>query len=334
MFLSIGTALALIPLGVYAYRDLSLKFGIPFKIDLPEKPHPKWIVPIGVDEERSELVLDFSKTPHVCLGGGTRFGKSNLLNSIIVSLTRNSPEDVTFTLIDLKGGLEFGAYESMTQVVSIAYEPEEALVSLSNVYTQMRLVQEKLRSKGLRKTSEKKHFIIIDEVGELNPSEAVDSEEKKLKRACQAYMSKISRLGAGLGFNLILATQYPTGDVLPRQCKQNSDAKICFRVQSSVASKVVLDEVGAEELPTVKGRALFQRGVERYTVQVYRVSEQQIRNTIQQNKRNTLLREVLHHEEAPERATRENTFILEETLFSNEDTTIEDQLFREDEEHK
>lgn len=31
-------------------------------------------------------------------------------------------------------------------------------------------------------------------------------------------MSQISRLGAGLGFRLILATQLPTWDVIPRQC--------------------------------------------------------------------------------------------------------------------
>lgn len=67
-----------------------------------------------------------------------------------------------------------------------------------------------------------RHFVIIDEVGELNPQEAVTKEERQLKEQCQTYMSQIARLGAGLGFRRVLATQYPTGDVIPRQCKQNS----------------------------------------------------------------------------------------------------------------
>ena len=87
-----------------------------------------------------------------------------------------------------------------------------------------------------------RYFIIVDEVGELNPAEAVTKEEKLLKQQCQTIMSKIARIGAGLGFRQILATQYPTGDVIPRQCKQNSDAKLSFRVQSAIASRVVLDE--------------------------------------------------------------------------------------------
>ncbi|WP_075620395.1 hypothetical protein [Paenisporosarcina indica] len=45
-----------------------------------------------------------------------------------------------------------------------------------------------------------RYFIIIDEVGELNPIEAVTREERQLKEECQTYMSQIARLGAGLGF--------------------------------------------------------------------------------------------------------------------------------------
>lgn len=80
-------------------------------------------------------------------------------------------------------------------------------------------------------------------------------------------MSQIARLGAGLGCRQILATQYPTRDVIPRQCKQNSDAKLSFRVQSATASRVVLDEIGAESLPQIKGRAIYQTADKREILQ-------------------------------------------------------------------
>lgn len=121
---------------------------------------------------------------------------------------------------------------------------------------------------------------IIDEVGELNPLEAVTKEEKKLKQECQTYMSQIARLGAGLGFRQILATQYPTGDVIPRQCKQNSDAKISFRVQSATASRVVLDETGAENLPQIKGRAIYQTANKREILQTPLITSEIIQHSI------------------------------------------------------
>ena len=93
-------------------------------------------------------------------------------------------------------------------------------------------------------------------------------------------MSQIARLGAGLGFRQILATQYPTGDVIPRQCKQNSDAKLSFRVQSATASRVVLDEEGAELLPQIKGRAIYQTADKREILQTPLITSDIIINTI------------------------------------------------------
>lgn len=194
---------------------------------------------------------DFEESPHFVLGSATRYGKSNFLNMLIVTLLLTQGENVSFTLIDLKGGIEFGDYENLKQVKRIAYESEEAREALGEAVEDMKRKQQELRGNGFRKIQEAgdkvRHFIIIDEVGELNPDEAVGKEDKRLKEGCQLYMSKIARLGAGLGFRQVLATQYPTGDVIPRQCKQNSDAKLCFRVQDGTASRVVLGREGAEQ---------------------------------------------------------------------------------------
>lgn len=317
MLFAIGTTMTVIAISGYIMRDLHFEYGLPYKIDLVANPREDWQVPIGVNEQREQILLDFAKTPHVSLGGGTRYGKSNLLNSMIVSLLTSKPRDVKFTLIDLKGGIELGGYETVKQVTGVAYEPAEALEMLSRVYTLMKDTQAELRRSKRRKVTDKKHFVIIDEVGELNPAEAIDKEEKQLKVACQRYMSQIARLGAGLGFHLILATQYPTGDVLPRQCKQNSDAVISFRVRSAVASKVILDQQGAETLPDIKGRAIFIQGTNTHIVQTYRINEQLIRHTIKNNKRKVRQHVQLPEVKTAEPAPREDTFIIEETRFSD-----------------
>jgi DNA segregation ATPase FtsK/SpoIIIE, S-DNA-T family len=289
-----------------------------------------WEIVFGETRERKSLIFhDFEKIPHLCLGGATRYGKSNLVNCIINSLIRQQPENVKLHLVDLKGGVELCDYENIKQTVSIAYEPEEALETLENAYNLMREKQRILKAAGKKNVVEagitERHFVIIDEVGELNPDEAVDKKdirkdgvlihksEKTIKEECQKYMSQIARLGAGLGFRLILATQYPTGDVIPRQCKQNSDAKLCFRVQSGVASRVVLDSEGAEALPQIKGRAIYQTADKRIIVQTPLITPEIIQQTIGPyiipNKGGEIVEKV-------EREARKNTFELEETGLS------------------
>jgi DNA segregation ATPase FtsK/SpoIIIE, S-DNA-T family len=277
-----------------------------------------WRVVFGATRDRNKLIFhDFEKIPHICFGGATRYGKSNLINCIINSLLRQQPDNVKFHLIDLKGGVELCDYENIRQTVSIAYEPEEALETLEHAYNLMKKKQEILKKSGKKKVEDtgitERHFIIIDEVGELNPDEAISKEEKALKKECQKYMSQISRLGAGLGFRLILATQYGTGDIIPRQCKQNSDAKLCFRVQSGVASRVVLDSEGAEALPRIKGRAIYQMADERVIVQTPLITDEDIKETITPyiiEKKEVVTVETLKQK------TRTDSFKLEETRLS------------------
>ena len=71
-------------------------------------------------------------------------------------------------------------------------------------------------------------------------------------------LSYIATVSGGLGFRLILATQYPTVTSIPSVVKQMSDAKLGFRLPTYKASEVVLDESGLETLPSLPGRAIYK----------------------------------------------------------------------------
>jgi len=260
-------------------------YNKPLATEVPFHAGEGWRVPVGMTREKDTFKYhDFERIPHMVLGGATRYGKSNFINAMLTSLITSKPDHVRLYLIDLKGGVELCDYENARQTVSIAYEPEEALATLKNAYEQMRAVQTRLRTIGKKNVQEagfkERHFIVIDEVGELNPAEAIGKADKALKSECQTLMSQIARLGAGLGFRQILATQYPTGDVIPRQCKQNSDAKLSFRVQSATASRVVLDEAGAELIPQIKGRAIYQTADKREILQTPLITSEIIQTTL------------------------------------------------------
>ncbi len=258
----------------------------PLAKEVPYTQGKGWRVPVGVTRAMNEFKYhDFEMVSHVVLGGATRYGKSNFINSMITSLVHSEPLSANFYLIDLKGGVELCDYENIKQTISIAYEPYEALHTLQMAYDQMRNIQRELKRRGKKNVQEagikERYFVVIDEVGELNAAEAVTKEEKRLKLECQTIMSQIARLGAGLGFRLVVATQYPTTDVIPRQVKQNADAKLCFRVQSAVASRVVLDTEGAEALPMIKGRAIYQTADKREILQTPLITPQIIHDIIQ-----------------------------------------------------
>ena len=276
-------------------KEIELDFDGLLIIRVYDKPLSKqveykqgeaWKVPVGLTRDKNTFRYhDFEIVPHLVLGGATRYGKSNFINTLINSLIQTQSDNVHFYFVDLKGGIELGDYENIKQTESIAYEPIEALHTLQAAYNKMRQLQSIVKSRGKKNVQQAgikdRYFVIVDEVGELNPSEAVTGDEKKIKIECQRIMSQIARLGAGLGFRQILATQYPTGDVIPRQCKQNSDAKLSFRVQSATASRVVLDEAGAELLPQIRGRAIYQTADKREILQTPLITSEIIHDTIQ-----------------------------------------------------
>ncbi len=166
----------------------------PMPIQVPFQVGQGWSVPVGVAREKNEFKFhDFEKIPHMVLGGATRYGKSNFINSMIASLLQSKPDHVKLFLIDLKGGVELCDYANIKQTVSIAYEPQEALTTLQLAYDHMRQVQTRMRSLGKKNVQEagikERYFVIVDEVGELNPSEAIGKEDKDLKLQCQTLMS-------------------------------------------------------------------------------------------------------------------------------------------------
>lgn len=136
---------------------------------VPFTPGLEWSVPVVLVslEKRTPIKHhDFERIPHIVLGGATRYGKSNFINTMIASLIQSQPEHVKFFLIDLKGGVELCDYENIKQTVSIAYEPEEALNTLAQAYDQMRGIQNRMRLLGKKNVQEagikERYFIIIE----------------------------------------------------------------------------------------------------------------------------------------------------------------------------
>lgn len=259
------------------------KERLPVRLNYDWKESDGWTVPIG--KTYSGMIYhDFDKIPHMTISGMTRQGKTVLLKLILAHLINNHPNDVEFYIIDLKGGLEFGQYERLKQVKAVASNVEEAHHLLESLQKQIKKDMSEFKEKGytniLETQNNRRKFVIVDEGAELTPDRHHSKEEKAMFSYCQYVLSEICRVAGALGYRNIFCTQYPTADTLPRQIKQNSDAKISFRLPTEVASRVAIDEQGAERLEVV-GRAIY-RTADKHVLQVPYVSDKDIKDHLKE----------------------------------------------------
>jgi DNA segregation ATPase FtsK/SpoIIIE, S-DNA-T family len=236
-----------------------------------------WAVPIGMSLDGA-ISHDFDKIPHMTVAGATRQGKTVFMKALITHLTEQHGRDAQLYLIDMKGGLEFGRFAQLSNVQAVASDIDEAYGLLTALQHEFYGELDDFRRKGYANIIEtpiaRRRFIFVDEAAQLAPNKSDDKWTKQRKNDCLEILSEVTRVAGALGYRLIYATQYPTADTLPRQIKQNSDAKITFRLPTTVASLVAIDERGAEEL-TRPGQLIY-RTHERHLAQGYYLSDEEM----------------------------------------------------------
>ena len=94
-------------------------------------------------------------------------------------------------------------------------------------------------------------------------------------------ITDVARRGRSAGYYLIFCTQYPTAQVIPSQTKRNIIARLCYVVDTETASRVVLDEGGADQLPDIPGRGIYKNSVKRFIVQSPFITNEVIQQLIE-----------------------------------------------------
>src|SRR6266478_367444 len=236
---------------------------------------------LGKDVYGKIVLGDLAQMPHCLVAGTTGSGKSVCINAIIASiLFRFKPDDLRFVMIDPKV-VEMQIYNALPHLIMpVVTDPKKVLLALRWVIQRMEERYRIFAQTGVRNItafnarpksrSEKEvehsgrsidsddavnsgsrdddlvipeklpHIVvIIDELADLMQTAPADVENA---------IARITQMARAAGIHMIVATQTPRADIITGVIKANIPTRIAFQVASSLDSRVVLDENGAERL--------------------------------------------------------------------------------------
>jgi DNA segregation ATPase FtsK/SpoIIIE, S-DNA-T family len=236
-------------------------------------PRERLRVPIGVTAGGEPLALDLKEAaqggqgPHGLIVGATGSGKSELLRTLVAGLAVNqSPDDLSFVLIDYKGGSAFAELARLPHAAGLITNLQRDAALVDRMRDALLGEQERrqgmLRDAGdlddiraYRTARERDRtlepmpnlLVVVDEFGELMAArpEFID------------LFLGIGRVGRSLGMHLLFSSQRLEEGRL-RGLETNLRYRICLRTYSAAESKIVLGTPDAYLLPPFPGAAYLK----------------------------------------------------------------------------
>ena len=210
-------------------------------------------IPIGRSTSGKDVFANIEDLKHILVAGCSGSGKSVFLQSMLLSILARH-NDAEIYILDPKR-VEFSRYSNVPNC-TVVTEIETAALLLEYLCEEMEHRYILLEKSGARDIDTynaqggdmKRIILMVDELGDIM---------KQIKKQAEPLLVRLAQKSRACGIHLVLATQYPTADIITGCIKQNIPTKICFAVPSTTASVVVLGRKGAEKL-VGKGDMLYQ----------------------------------------------------------------------------
>ncbi|MGC5013651.1 FtsK/SpoIIIE domain-containing protein [Streptosporangium sp. DT93] len=252
---------------------------------------------IGVGPE-GPFSVDLSRDgPHALIAGTTGAGKSELLQTLICSLaTANRPDEMTFVLIDYKGGAAFKECVRLPHTVGMVSDLDGHLTqrALASLAAEIRRRERLLLAAGAKdiedyhelrdaRTARASRDLLVAggsasarparERAGASATSAPPAPLPRLVLVIDEFAAMVSELpdfmtglvdiarrGRSLGIHLILATQRP-GGVVTADIQANTSLRIALRVTESAESADVIGRPDASYIPkSAPGRCYVKSG--------------------------------------------------------------------------
>ena len=217
---------------------------------------------LGRDIAGKNVIGDIEKLPHVLIAGTTGSGKSVCTNSLIISmLYKSTPDEVRFIMVDPKM-VELAPYNGIPHLlIPVVTDPKKAAGALQWAVFEMMKRYKTFSEHGVKKLEEYNRLARATEGMETLPSVVVVIDELAdlmlvAAKEVEESICRVAQMGRAAGVHLVIATQRPSADVITGLMKANIPSRIAFAVASSLESRIILDNTGAEKL-VGKGDMLY-----------------------------------------------------------------------------
>jgi S-DNA-T family DNA segregation ATPase FtsK/SpoIIIE len=215
---------------------------------------------LGQSTIGEHLYADLAQQPHLLVAGATNSGKSVFTAQLICSLSLfRTPEQLEFILVDTKN-LDLVLFKGLEHVRYVLNNISDLRAALTVLLEDVRLRNQQMSglARNIRewnKLEDDKKFkykiLIIDELADVLDQDnafLAQIERKMRPPSIHSLLKTIAQISRAAGVHLILATQRPSVKVISGDIKANFPARVSFKLPSSMDSRVILDETGAENL--------------------------------------------------------------------------------------
>jgi S-DNA-T family DNA segregation ATPase FtsK/SpoIIIE len=217
---------------------------------------------LGRDIGGNNVIGDIARLPHALIAGTTGSGKSVCTNSLIISLLyKSTPDEVRFIMVDPKM-VELAPYNGIPHLlIPVVTDPKKAAGALQWAVFEMMKRYKAFSECGVKKLEEYNKLAKTTEGMETLPSVVVVIDELAdlmlvAAKEVEESICRVAQMGRAAGMHLVIATQRPSSDVITGLMKANIPSRVAFAVASSLESRIILDQTGAEKL-VGKGDMLY-----------------------------------------------------------------------------
>lgn len=235
-------------------------------------------VVLGVDAFGEQEIWNMSVIPHGLEGGESNSGKTANIKLILAQVLLLGHK---VYLADFKNAIDYEKiWREKCKIVSTKNELSNVLDNLLNEYDVR--VEELIKAganniDNYNKMNSKKmkHIVFaFDEVAEVFAVDKkyLSKEEQEQLSKIEANIDKIARLGRAVGIHLLLSTQRPSADIIPKQTRTNIGYRICFRADE-ILSNIILDNKEASDRIPKNARGIYISNVNRKLSQGYWIDD-------------------------------------------------------------
>ena len=215
--------------------------------------------PVGRDAD-GVVALDLvADGPHALVAGTTGSGKSELLVAWVLAMAHGrGPDEVSFVLVDFKGGAAFAPLAVLPHVLGTLSDLDERLArrAIESLQAEVLRRERILAEAGVRGIADLAPGTLARLVVVVDEFAALVSDRSEL----HALFADLAARGRSLGIHLVLCTQRPAG-VVRDAILANIAVRVALRVADRADSLGLLGDDAAARLPvSARGRAVLDDG--------------------------------------------------------------------------